>query len=182
MNRIPPQRKLQAGTVIFKYTGVFDWKHIYRECKEFWIRIVADEWDVVESMYKHKPGKLEVKWDVHHNYDAYYQITYNIWFKIIKPRTVFIEKDGKKKEMMQGAVRCWVTFGWQEEFTHETFGGDLKLFQSQWLRNIYRKVTWRERWDLVDDIAMFTANDFFQLLGHLFKTDASEYASIWEPG
>ncbi len=175
-------RSHSAGRFTFRYNGVFDWKEVYRESKAFWLRITSSDWDLVETLYKHKPSKLEVKWTVDQAYDAYYQINYKIWFKIIKPRIVWIEIDGEKKEMMRGNVRVWIDFGWTEDYENRSFAGQMHIFQSKWLRNIYRKVTWRERWDLVDDIAMFTATDFQELLGKLFNTEARGYASIWEPG
>ena len=60
--------------------------------------------------------------------------------------------------------------------------GESKLFQGAWLRSIFRKVTWRERWDLVDDIGMFTCNDFNEFLKGKTDMYAGGYSSIWEGG
>jgi hypothetical protein len=64
----------------------------------------------------------------------------------------------------------------------ESPAGEPKLFASEWLRNIYRKITWRDRWDLVDDIGLFTLTDYMELLKKETGMLAGGYASVWEPG
>jgi hypothetical protein len=171
------------GPYTFRYTGIMDWKRIYRECMSFFLRIVAENEHFTEKLYQHKPTKIDVRWEAFHNYDAYYQIHYTVSFRIVKPKTVWVQQpDGTKKEMIEGAMRVWIEFGWNEDYEVENPGGDIGMFQSNWLKAIYRKLTWRERWDLVDDIAMFQATDFIELLVKLTKADTGGYASVWEPG
>lgn len=180
--RIHDERSIRHGPFVFRYTGRFDWKKMYRETREFWIHRIPSEFDFVERMYKHKPSKIEVKWDVQHAYDAYYRIHYNVHFKCPFPKVVFEEQpDGTKKELIEGALAVWIKFGWDENYQRQSPAGESKVFQSRWLEAIYRKITWRERWDLVDDIAMFTSNDFLELLKDVTQTHARGY-SIWEGG
>ncbi len=168
--------------LIFRFTGRFDWKRIYRESKEFFVRRIAASFEFTESRYQHKAGKLDVKWEVLQNYDAYYQIIYKIHFRIVRPRTVVVTEGGVRRELMEGAMLVWMEYQFVEDYEVESPAGSPQLFTSSWLRAIYRKITWRDRWDLVDDIGLFTLTDFMEFLKKETHMYAGGYASVWEPG
>lgn len=177
---IHDEREVLHGPAIFRYTGTFDWKRMYRESRDFWHHRIKADFDFEETLYKHKPSKIQAKWEIKHYYDAYFMIHYKIEFKCPEARTVYIDQpDGTKKEMVEGPLVVWIHFGWKENYKKDAPAGKSNMFDSTWLEAIYRKFTWRERWDLIDDIALFTTNDFVELLKKVTDSYAKGY-SIWE--
>ncbi|MDD9953833.1 MAG: hypothetical protein OXR66_05855 [Candidatus Woesearchaeota archaeon] len=171
------------GFYKYRYRGTFDWENLYQQARTYFTRVLGSEVYFKEKKYKHKELQFEVQWEIRHYYDAFSAWQYNVTLKVVDPVHRYEKVDGKTKRLVEGNLRVWVDYNYISNYEMPTLaGGEKQMFaQGSMLQRMYWKLTWRERYDLAEDVGMFFVHDFIEEIKRLVEAQFGGYASIGEP-
>jgi hypothetical protein len=157
------------GTIVvlkFKYRGVMDFKKLYNSGKNFFLDRGLE---FRETKYKDKGNEFEGVWSIEHKVDMYSKVTYDIEFKAIDMSPT---QDGK----YNGKIVVTTKADLEEHYKDENVAGNKNIFHDtkglSVLHKLYKKVTYRDIHDRIEDDAVLTAVNFQEMLKSICEMEA----------